>query len=493
MSLVQGDNCLMEPLLWENRIFNGTWKPSLGGSIAVVEPATGEKLTSAGIGDAVDISIAALTASEAQQEWMEMPARDKSDIFYRAADELIRNFESAKIWIARETGGVQAKAAHELRETIVILRRSAGMLLDSNHGLMLPSVPGKLSYAKRTPLGVIGVISPFNFPLILSVRAVAPALAAGNAVVLKPDPRTPVSGGFIIARAFEKAGLPKGLLHVIPGHGDAGEALCVDPNIRMIAFTGSTQVGRRVGELAGRHLKKVMLELGGKNPLIITDDADLDLAASNAAWGAWFHQGQICMATGRILVHESVAQALIDKLVEKAKVLPIGNPTDPNVALGPLISASQLSRVDAIVKETVAAGAVLEVGGVYEGSYYHPTVLSGVTEKMRAYREEVFGPVASIITYRSDEEAIKIANDTEYGLSAAVICRSLERAMAIGERLNAGMVHINGQTVNDECTNPFGGRGASGNGGSIGGPADLDEFCQWQWITVKDKPDAYPF
>lgn len=493
MSILEGDSGLLDSSHWEGFIFDGGWKVASGGSAVVIEPATGEELTRTGMGDAVDIAIAARSAAEAQKEWVRMSNRERSEIFFRAADILQKEFESARTWIARETGGIFAKGEHEVREAVVILRRSAAMLLDPNHGLVLPSASGTLSIAKRQPLGVIGVISPFNFPLILSLRAVAPALAVGNAVVLKPDPRTPVSGGFIIARAFEQAGLPKGLLHVIPGGADAGEALCTDPHVRMIAFTGSTAVGRRIGELAGRHLKKVMLELGGKSPLIITEDVDLDLAASNAAWGAWFHQGQICMASGRIIVHESIAQQLIERLVAKAAHLPFGNPVNGNVALGPIINRSQLARVDAIVKDSVAAGAVLEAGGESEGPYYRPTVLSGVQPGMRAYSEEFFGPVASIITYRDDEEAINIANDTEYGLSAAVICRSVSRATAIAEHLNAGMVHINGQTVNDECINPFGGRGASGNGGSIGGPADWDEFCQWQWVTVKDAPQAYPF
>lgn len=493
MSILEGDSGLLSSSHWEGFIFDGGWKVASGGSAVVIEPATGEELTRTGMGDAVDIAIASRSAAEAQKEWVRMSNRERSEIFFRAADILQKEFESARTWIARETGGIFAKGEHEVREAVVILRRSAAMLLDPNHGLVLPSASGTLSIAKRQPLGVIGVISPFNFPLILSLRAVAPALAVGNAVVLKPDPRTPVSGGFIIARAFEQAGLPKGLLHVIPGGADAGEALCTDPHVRMIAFTGSTAVGRRIGELAGRHLKKVMLELGGKSPLIITEDVDLDLAASNAAWGAWFHQGQICMASGRIIVHESIAQQLIERLVDKAAHLPFGNPVNGNVALGPIINRSQLARVDAIVKDSVAAGAVLEAGGESEGPYYRPTVLSGVQPGMRAYSEEFFGPVASIITYRDDEEAINIANDTEYGLSAAVICRSVSRATAIAEHLNAGMVHINGQTVNDECINPFGGRGASGNGGSIGGPADWDEFCQWQWVTVKDAPQAYPF
>jgi benzaldehyde dehydrogenase (NAD) len=343
------------------------------------------------------------------------------------------------------------------------------------------------------PLGVIGVISPFNFPLILSVRSVAPALAAGNSVVLKPDAQTPVTGGFILALAFESAGLPRGLLHVVPGHAEAGEALCVDPNVQMIAFTGSTATGRRVGELAGKHLKKIALELGGKNSLIILEDADLDLAAKNVAWGAYLHQGQICMATGRVLVHEKIARALTQRLVEKAKYLPVGDPARGNVALGPLINERQRDRVHAIVSQAVSDGATLEAGGTYDGLFYAPTVLSGIKPNMRAFREEIFGPVANIVTFSTDDEAVALANDTEYGLSAAVISNSIGRAMAIAERLRAGLVHVNDQTVNDEVTNPFGGTGASGNHTSMGGPADIGEYTQWRWMTVKDAAPPYPF
>ncbi len=493
MSNSAGRTGLLNASIWEGKIFDGEWRMASGGTHLVTEPATGEQLTLIGVGNADDIAIAAKDAARAQLKWVQLPNRDRAEIFFRAAELLQSEFASARTWIARETGGVLAKGEHEVREAILIFRRAAAMLLDSNQGLVLPSTSGTLSIAKRQPLGVVGVISPFNFPLILSLRAVAPALAAGNGVVLKPDLRTPVSGGFVIARALEEAGLPKGLLHVIPGGAVAGEAMCTNPNVQMIAFTGSTAVGKRIGELAGRHLKKVMLELGGKSPLIITEDVDLDVAASNAAWGAWFHQGQICMASGKIIVHESIANQLVERLVVKATHLPFGNPTNGNVALGPVINRNQLERVDAIVKDSIAAGAVLEAGGKCEGAYYLPTVLSGVKPGMRAYSEEFFGPVASIITYKNDEEAIRLANDTEYGLAAAVICRSLNRAQVIAGQLKAGMVHINDQTVNDECCNPFGGRGASGNGGSIGGPADWDEFTQWQWLTIKSAPTAYPF
>lgn len=483
---------LLHESCWSGRIFNGAWVEAGGGSAPVLEPATGEILTRVGTGDAADIAIASRSAAEAQREWVRMQPRERAEIFHRAAVLLQRDAEALTQWIVRETGSIPFKGQHEVREAVVILRRAAAMVLD-NQGVMLPSVNGRLSYARRVPHGVVGVISPFNFPLILSIRAVAPALAAGNGVVLKPDPRTPVSGGFIIARAFEEAGLPAGLLQVLPGGGDAGEAMCTDPHIRMIAFTGSTAVGRRVGELAGRHLKKVALELGGKSPLIVLEDADLELAAGNAAFGAWMHQGQICMASGRILAHESIAPALVARLVEKAGHLPVGNPATGQVALGPIINGAQLARVDAIVQDSIAAGARLEAGGTSEGPFYHPTVLSGVRPGMRAYDEEFFGPVASVIAFATDDEAVQMANDTEYGLAAAVISPDLGRAMAIGERLRSGMLHINDQTVNDECTNPFGGCGASGNGGSVGGPADWDEFSQWQWVTVKDKPPAYPF
>jgi len=358
---------------------------------------------------------------------------------------------------------------------------------------MLPTDPGRISMARRVPRGVVGVISPFNFPLILSARAVAPALAVGNAVVLKPDPRTVLSGGFVLALLFAAAGLPGGVLQVLPGGADVGEAMCSDPNISMISFTGSSHAGRKVGEVAGRHLKKVQLELGGKNVVIVLDDADLDSAASAIAFGAWFHQGQICMTTGTVLAHEKIAEALTEKLVAKATHLPVGDPASGQVALGPIINRSQVERIHRIVTDTVAAGATLAAGGAFEGPYYRPTVLTGVKPGMRSFKEEVFGPVASIVTFSSDDEAVALATDNEYGLSAGVFSASVGRAMVIGNRLQTGLLHINDQTVADEPHVPFGGTGASGNGTRIGGPANWEEFTHWQWVTIKDKPGGYPF
>ena len=324
------------------------------------------------------------------------------------------------------------------------------------------------------------------------MRAVAPALATGNAVVLKPDPRTALTGGFIVARIFEEAGLPKGVLQVMPGGVEAGEAICVDPDIAMVSFTGSSNVGRRIGELAGKHLKKVQLELGGKNAVIVLDDAELDSAASAIAFGAWFHQGQICMTTGRVLVNDKIAAPLTERLVAKAEHLPVGDPLG-QVALGPVISRAQAERIDSIVKDSVAAGAKLEAGGTFDGPFYRPTVLSGVKPGMRAFEEEIFGPVAAITTFSTDDEAVALANNSDYGLSAGVFSADVGRAIAIGNRLNTGLLHINDQTVADEPHVPFGGSGASGNGTRIGGPANWDEFTQWQWMTIKEKPNPYPF
>ncbi|AEV62962.1 benzaldehyde dehydrogenase [Pseudomonas ogarae] len=483
---------LLSQVIESECVFNGDWVPASGPLQSIIEPATGERLMRCATADSADIAKASRDAAVAQPGWAALGPRQRAAIFRKAADVAEQSFDELALYVARETGAALFKGQHEVREAIVLLHQAAG-LLSQAHGVVLPSEAGRLSYARRQPHGVVGVISPFNFPLVLSMRSVAPALAAGNAVVLKPDPQTPVSGGFLIARLFEVAGLPKGLLQVLPGAADAGEALCRDPNVRMIAFTGSTGAGRKVAEVAGRNLKKVALELGGKNPLIILEDADLDLAARNAAWGAWLHQGQICMATGLILAHESIAEELTRKLVEKARALTVGNAAQGEAALGPLINQRQLKRVHDIVSDSVRAGARLEAGGEHDRLFYQATVLSGVKPGMRAFDEEVFGPVATVVSFATDDEAIELANRTEYGLAAAIISPSVGRAMAIGERLQCGMLHINDQTVADECVNPFGGRGASGNGGSVGGPADWDEYTQWQWVTVKDQAPVYPF
>lgn len=458
----------------------------------VVHPATGEALAGLRMGTVGDMDAACNEAAEAQGGWFVLPWEERAAVFRRAADMLETNSDVYMDWLLRETGSVGAKAGFEISIVVKALREAMAMP-SQPPGLVLPSDAGKLSFCRRMPLGVVGVISPFNFPMYLSMRAIAPALAVGNAVVLKPDPRTSISGGLMLAQLMKAAGLPDGVFHVVPGGVEAGEAMCVHPKVGMIQFTGSTAVGRKIGALAGGHLKKLSLELGGKNSLIILDDADLDLAASNAAWGAFLHQGQICMASGRILVHESIHDAVAERLAAKASGLPVGDPSAGQYAIGPLIGEAQAAKARAMIEGAVAAGATLVTGGEAKGAFFTPAVLTGVKSGTQAYEEEFFAPVAALTTFATDDEAVKLANDTDYGLSAGVISASTSRALAIGQRLRTGLLHINDQTVADEVVNPFGGRGQSGNGTSIGGPANWDEFSQWQWVTVKDSAPPYPF
>lgn len=472
---------VLEASPWAGRIFNGEWVPAKGGTFEVKEPATGGSITTTGLANAADVALAAVSAAAAQPAWAAMPLRERVNVLLKAAAFLEKNTEEFGTLIGRETGGPPYKGMHEVGEVVMQMKVAAGLMMQPD-GVTLPS-SNRLSIAKRVPLGVVGVIAPSNFPFILGMRSVSPALALGNAVLIKPPSQTPLGGGFLAALAFKEAGLPAGVFQVLPGEVEAGEALCKDPNVQLVCFTGSTAAGRRVAELAGKNLKKVALELGGKNSLIILDDADMELALKNAAFGTYLHQGQVCMATGRILVQEKIAPEFIKRLAERA----------PNIPLGPLMNEKQRDNVDAIVKQAVSEGAKLEAGGKYKGLFYEATVLSGVRSNMRAFREEVFGPVANIVTFKTDEEAVAIANDTEYGLATAIISRNVGRALGIGEKIRAGHVHINDQTIADEVLNPFGGPGASGNGTSMGGVADRELYTQWRWTTIKDAPPPYPF
>lgn len=475
---------------WSEKIFLGGWTHG-DSTVDVIEPATGDVLCRIGQAGPASVLKAATVAAAAQPAWERTSFDIRASVLRKVARLIEERFAQLATWIVRETGSTRLKAEFELGASIRAVHEAAAMPAQPS-GLMLPSDRSLLSYARRRALGVVGVISPFNFPFFLSIRAISPALAVGNAALLKPNPNTSVSGGLMIAKLFEDAGLPADLLHVLPGDAALGEAMCSDPNVAMIQFTGSTGVGRKVGEVAGRHLKKVSLEMGGKNSLIILDDADLDLAAANAAWASFMHQGQICFAAGRTLVQRSIADEFLKKLAAKANAIRVGNPAEDNVELGPLITQVQCQRVAAIVEQTRNAGAEVHAGGSADGLFFRPTVLSGVTPEMPAFRQEIFGPVASITVFDTDEEAIALANDTEYGLAGAVISRSIARALAIGEQLKVGILHINDQTVGEEVVNPIAGWGASGNGTGIGGPANWDEFSQWQWVTVKDSPPPYP-
>lgn len=393
----------------------------------------------------------------------------------------------------RETGAIGPFGGFQVMTSAEECYEAAA-LAASPYGELLRSHEQRLSMARRVPVGVVGVISPFNVPTILGIRAVAPALALGNGVLLKPDPRTSVSGGAVIAEIFAQAGLPEGLLHVLPGGADVGEAIVTDPLVRVIAFTGSTRAGRAVGSLAAQHLKRVHLELGGNSSMIVLDDVDIDQASSVGAWGSFVHQGQVCMATSRHLVHANIAADYVSALAARADHLPVGDPTSGTVALGPIIDASQRDAIHRIVTDSVTSGATLVAGGTFEDLFYRPTVLADVPKTAPAYTDEIFGPVAPVVTFDSVEDAIKIATDTPYGLSLGILTTDVMRGLEIADQIPSGLVHINDQTINDEANIPFGGVLDSGNGSRHGGAqANLDAFTDTQWITVRGSLPSYPF
>jgi benzaldehyde dehydrogenase (NAD) len=483
---------LLDEGAWSGNIYSGGWVAAHGGDLPIVEPATGQEIGRTGIGDAEDISRAAAGAAAAQRAWAATSFEERAAVLRKAGDLIGQHAAEIQRWVSRETGAIDGLAAfavgvaaQECYEAAALAHRPIGEMLASNQP--------RLSLLQRVPVGVVGVISPFNVPLILSTRSIAPALAVGNAVVVKPDPRTPLAGGIIQARIFEEAGLPEGLLHVVPGGPEAGEALIAEPRIRVISFTGSTAAGRRVGELAARHLKRVHLELGGNSALIILDDADLDLAVSAGAWGSFLHQGQICMTAGRHIVADKVADKYVAALAEHASLLPVGDPMSGQVALGPLIDSGQRDKVHSLVTSTVDAGAQLAAGGTYDGLFYRPTVLDGVRPDMPAYAQEVFGPVAPVLRFSTTEQAARLAADSGYGLSLGILSRDVMKALALAEQIPTGIVHINDQTVNDEAVAPFGGVRDSGTGARFGGSANLDAFTDQRWITIRGDIPAYPF
>jgi len=477
---------------WLGR-FVERWEPGTGAPIQDVEPATGRHIVTVTGSTPDDVGRAAAAAKAAQPAWAETSYQDRARILRKAADIYEANRDEFGTWTMRETGASHSKMHHESNFAFGEIL-SASTLPWQPYGSLVPTVvKGRLSMIRRIPVGVVGAITPWNSPSVLGMRVVAPALALGNAVVLKPDPQTPVIGGAMFEAVFREAGLPEGLLQIVVGGADVGEALVTDPNVNVVSFTGSTAAGRRVGELAGARLKKVSLELGGNNAFIVLDDADLAAAAAAGAFSAFQFQGQVCFAAGRHIVHESVAGDYVDALRTKAQGLKMGDPYREDVQLGPIVNEKQIRRVADIVDRSVAGGARLVIGGGHEGLFYEPTVLADVTQDLPAWTDEIFGPVAPVTTFRTDEEAIALANSSEYGLVGAVYSTSLSRGLSVANRIKAGMVHVNDGTLNDEATIPFGGTGMSGNGARYGGEANLDNFTEWQWVTVRDEPPTFPF
>ncbi|MGA5358388.1 aldehyde dehydrogenase family protein [Streptomyces purpurascens] len=469
---------------WAGKIYSAGWRESEGGTRQVIEPATGHALAEIGVASPADVARAGARAAQAAGDWSAAAPSDRVEVLLRASATLRERSDTFRDWIVRESAGVPAKGDYEIIAALAQLTHAVGLASLPRGEVLAAQAPGGTSLAWRVPIGVVGVINPWNAPLLFAMRALAPALALGNTVLLKPDPLTPVSGGVLVARLFEDSGLPDGVLHVLPGGAETGQAVAADPHVAMVAFTGSVEAGRMVARVAGEGLKRVSLELGGKNALVVLEDADVEAAALAGAVSTFGYQGQACVAAGRHLVHADLAEAYTDALVGHARAMRVGDPRVEGVSVGPVISERQATRIERIVDESVAVGARVLTGGRRDGLFYPPTVLDHVGRAMPAFTEEIFGPVAPVIPFHSEAEAVEIANDTAYGLTAAVHSGSVPRATAVAERLRTGMVHINDVSAKDAANAPFGGMGISGNGSRIGGTASLEQFTQWRWMTA---------
>jgi aldehyde dehydrogenase (NAD+) len=464
------------------------------GRLSDRNPYTGEVIVEIAHADLQDLEDAYACALRCAGDWARSLPGQRSAIMRRAAQVMEARHAEIVSWLVREAGSTRIKA--ELEWAAVHADMLEGSFVPYRmEGRILPSdVPGKECRVLRKPAGVVGVISPWNWPLQLSARSVAPALAAGNAVVLKPASDTPVTGGLLLARIFEEAGLPPGVLNVVIGAGsEIGDAFVRHPAARVISFTGSTPVGRGIARQAAEAplIKRVELELGGNSPFVVLGDADLERAVEAAVFGKFLHQGQICMITNRFVVEASVHDEFVDRFVERTRALKVGDPDDPETLVGPVINQKQLHGLLQRIEDARASGARELLGGEPQGQVLPPHVFADVRNDMLLAREEIFGPVAPILRAADEGEALRIANDTSYGLSSCVFSRDIERATRFAAQLQAGMAHVNDQPVNDLPNNPFGGEKNSGIG-RFGGEWAVDAFTTTQWLTVQHEARSYP-
>jgi vanillin dehydrogenase len=476
-------------------LIGGTWsEASSGASYEQTFPYTGEPVGTAAAAARTDARAAVDAAHAAFAQWGRTQPAERRTLLGRAADILQERAREIALTVTQETGGVFGWGMFNVTLAAGMLREAAAQAYWVTGEVIPSDVPGKLAMGVRQPAGVVVGIAPWNAPVILGTRALATPLAYGNTVVLKASELCPRTHGHIV-RALADAGLPAGVVNLVTNQpadaGDVVEELIAHPATRRINFTGSSAVGRIIAEKAGRHLKRVLLELGGKAPLIVLPDADLDRAAAAATFGAFFHQGQICMSTERLIVDSRVAEPLAAKIVERARALPVGDPREPATAIGPMINGAAVERIDGLVRDAVAHGATTLLGGAPDGPCFPPTILRGITPEMRLYSEEAFGPLLSIIDVDSAQEAVRIANDTEYGLSAAIFSADVPAALELAQQVESGICHINDTTVQDEPQMPFGGVKASGFG-RFGGRAALEEFTELRWITIQERPRHYP-
>ncbi|MET9479797.1 aldehyde dehydrogenase family protein [Streptomyces sp. NPDC006638] len=477
-----------------HQYIDGEWKPGSGSwDIIDFNPYNGEKLAAITVASVAEIDQAYRAAERAQVPWGESNPYARRLVFERALRVVEDREDEIAGTIVAELGGTRLKAAFELHLAKEFLREAIQLSLRPE-GRILPSpVDGKENRVYRLPVGVVGVISPFNFPFLLSLKSVAPALALGNAVVLKPHQNTPICGGSLVAKVFEDAGLPPGVLNVvITDIAEIGDALLEHPVPAVISFTGSDKVGQHVATVCAQNFKRAVLELGGNSALIVLDDADIDYAVDAAVFSRFVHQGQVCMAANRILLDRSVEKEFTDKFVAKVRTLKVGDPADPATHIGPLISSSQADAVTTVVDQTVAAGATALLRGSTVGNLVSPTVLTGLAADSPVLAQEIFGPVALLVPFDGEDEAVRIANDTPYGLSGAVHTGDVERGVRIARRIRTGMIHINDGTVHDEPIVPFGGEKHSGSG-RLNGESMIEAFTTQKWISVQYGRSRFPF
>ncbi|MGY0693634.1 aldehyde dehydrogenase family protein [Virgibacillus sp. FSP13] len=474
---------------------NGEWaEGDAGRTYDILNPYDDSVITTVSIASLKQVKEAYDIAERCQKDWAHSSIEERGDIFRKAAEFLQNNREEIIEIVSQETGGTLLKAELELNLSIDVLKETF-QYMDAAEEVkqVKSSIEGKINKIYRQPLGVISSISPFNFPMNLSIRSIAPAIALGNTVVHKADLQVGLTGGSILARAFDYAGLPKGVFQsVMTDIDEIGDEMMENPVVQLIAFTGSTKVGKHIGKIAGENLKRVALELGGNNPFVVLQDSNIDKAVDAAIFGKFMHQGQICMCINRIIVHQDLYEEFTKKFIERAANLPYGDQTESKTVIGPLINQSQLEKVQGIIEKAKNTGLKLGLEGKRIGNVLTPYVFVDVDNRDELAQTELFSPVASIIKADSDDHAIDMANDTIYGLTSAIFTSDLQKGEAYGLKIDSGMTHVNDQTVNDAANIPFGGNKQSGMG-RFGNPWVIDEFTKMKWISVQDEYREFPF
>jgi acyl-CoA reductase-like NAD-dependent aldehyde dehydrogenase len=478
-------------------LIGGGAKPAAAGAtFERLNPIDGKVVTIAAAASVKDANAAADAAAAAFPAWSALGPNARRAVLLKAADLMQARADDFVAAMTAETGATAGWARFNVMLGASNLREAAAMTTQVTGEVIPSDRPGSIAMSVRQPAGVVLGIAPWNAPVILGVRAIATPLACGNTVILKASEACPATHR-LIGQVLQDAGLPDGAVNIVtnaPKDAPAVvAALITHPAVKRINFTGSTAVGRIIAETAGRHLKPVLLELGGKAPMVVLADANLDEAVNAAAFGAFLNQGQICMSTERIIVDQAIADEFVEKFAAKVKGLPVGDPRQGDFALGSVVNLDAAKHVQQLARDAAEKGARLPLDGASAvGTILPPTIVDHVTPSMAIYSEESFGPIVAVIRARDDEDAIRLANDTEYGLSAAVFSRDISRAMRVANRIKSGICHINGPTVHDEAQMPFGGLGASGYG-RFGGRAAIAEFTDLRWITINAEAPHYPF